>query len=174
MRRSSRPDLGPAEHVLVLRRRSRDWEPDRIPETHATPQSFCFAVCLQSTEQSGLLCSPFASEWRTQVDKQTKRLIEEIKEATRKLEAHLRGDGSSLDEWERSWKFLSDIEGRGGTVSADEFRAIGIEHGYDPRGLGGYFNGPNSAMRREPNNSRTLTDAGREYIERRRYKYGSS
>ena len=56
------------------------------------------------------------------------------------------GEEASYRRW---WSLLADVEARGGRMSADEFRELAQRHDYDPRGVGGFFSGPNSTMSRE-------------------------
>jgi hypothetical protein len=53
------------------------------------------------------------------------------------------------DAYRRWWSLLADVEARGGRMTADGFRALARRHGYDPRGVGGFFSGANATMRRE-------------------------
>lgn len=66
-------------------------------------------------------------------------------------------------EWHEMGPLMRAIAARGGRVSAEEWRALGTEHGYDPRGLGGFFKGDGATMRVD-GDSRVLTDAGRRWI----------
>jgi hypothetical protein len=56
------------------------------------------------------------------------------------------GEEESLRRW---WSLLADVEARGGRLSAEEFRELARSHGYQPRGVGGFFSGANATMRRE-------------------------
>ena len=49
-------------------------------------------------------------------------------------------------------------------MSAAEFRQLAIEHGYDPRGIGGFFGGGNATMGRT-GETVALTPHGRREID---------
>jgi hypothetical protein len=55
------------------------------------------------------------------------------------------GEEESHRRW---WSLLSDVDARGGRMSAEEFRSLAEQHGYEARGIGGFFSG-NSTMRRD-------------------------
>jgi hypothetical protein len=110
------------------------------------------------------------------VDRVTRRLIDQARSALDRLEEHLGGGEDGLDPsvpqppigqeeiWRRWWSLLSAVAARGGTMDATEFRRLGVEHGYDPRGLGGFFGGQNATMRRE-GETVELTASGRHWNE---------
>ncbi len=68
------------------------------------------------------------------------------------------------DSYRRWWSLLADVEGRGGTMSADEFRDLAQRHGYDPRGVGGFFSGPTSTMSRD-GDTVAITPRGRREVQ---------
>ena len=71
------------------------------------------------------------------------------------------GEEASYRRW---WSLLADVEARGGRMSADEFRELAQRHDYDPRGVGGFFSGPNSTMSRE-GDTVELTPRGRREVQ---------
>lgn len=66
------------------------------------------------------------------------------------LEAGERGSAAVRRRPERYLRVLVDVYERGGRhgVDADEWSAIGQRHGYDRRGLGGFFTGGRAPLRR--------------------------
>jgi hypothetical protein len=60
-----------------------------------------------------------------------------------------------------------------GDVSAEEWSRLGRQHGYDPRGLGGFFVGSTPLMASE-GDRRKLTSDGRRFIERWRGDFGTN
>jgi hypothetical protein len=65
----------------------------------------------------------------------------------------------------KMWRLLKAIEGSGGDVSTDEWSRLGVDHGYDPRGLGGFFRGTEPMMGSQ-GARRVLTENGRRFIAR--------
>jgi hypothetical protein len=59
-----------------------------------------------------------------------------------------------------------------GDMSADEWSRLGRQHGYDPRGLGGFFQGQQPLMGRQ-GKRRVLTEHGRRFIERWRADFAA-
>ncbi len=55
-----------------------------------------------------------------------------------------------------------------GSLPQDVARTLAIQEGYDPRGVGGFYQG--TAILRKDNELRTLTDAGREFFEENRHQ----
>jgi hypothetical protein len=66
-------------------------------------------------------------------------------------------------EYRRTWRFLNELLERGGTATAQELSNIARRNGYDPRGIGGFYNGPSAALRRD-GNQRELSDAGKRFV----------
>jgi hypothetical protein len=66
------------------------------------------------------------------------------------LEREHRPRGETRDRPERYLRVLVDVYDRGGRpgVKAEAFYAIGKGHGYDRRGLGGFFTGTRAPLRR--------------------------
>jgi len=79
-------------------------------------------------------------------------------------------------QWRRStakqWALLNALaRDHGGDVGAEEWARLGRQHGYDPRGLGGFFVGREQLMARQ-GARRVLTDHGQRFIERWRVDFG--
>jgi hypothetical protein len=53
-------------------------------------------------------------------------------------------DSPSAAWFGRMGGVLSEIEDLGSEVSVEDLREIGIRHGYDPRGMGGFLSGYSS------------------------------
>ena len=68
-------------------------------------------------------------------------------------------------EEEKRWRSLRPFELRDNDVGAEEWTKLGIEHGYDPRGLGGFFQGSQPSMGAQ-GARRVLTIHGQRFIER--------
>lgn len=68
------------------------------------------------------------------------------------------------ESYRRRWSLLAEVEARGGRMSADEFRDLAQAHDYDPRGVGGFFSGPNSTMSRD-GDTVELTPRGRREVQ---------
>jgi hypothetical protein len=66
---------------------------------------------------------------------------------------------------EKQWSLLKAVRERGGDLGSDEWGALGASHGYDPRGLGGFFRGAEQLMASQ-GERRVLTEHGRRFIER--------
>jgi len=110
------------------------------------------------------------------VDRIALKLIREARAALDRLEAHLDRDTAEQDPdvprppagqeetWRRWWSLLSTVAANGGTMDANDFRALAVEHGYDPRGIGGFFGGQNSTMRRT-DDTVELTARGRREVD---------
>ncbi len=83
------------------------------------------------------------------------------------LERRQRPRGEPGERPERYLRVLVDVYDRGGQlgVDADLFAAIGKEHGYDRRGLGGFFTGTRAPLRRGDDRI-TLTAQGEYLIDR--------
>jgi hypothetical protein len=75
-----------------------------------------------------------------------------------------KADSNADFEIERWTRALTMVKDAGGTVTGKEWRAILIACGYDTRGGGGFYVGANASMRREADDSRVLTDAGKGYL----------
>lgn len=81
-------------------------------------------------------------------------------------EAPSPADPQWLRDIGKQWRLLRALaEEHDGDVGADEWSRLGREHGYDPRGLGGFFAGSRPLMGRQ-GERRVLTTHGRRFIER--------
>jgi hypothetical protein len=72
-------------------------------------------------------------------------------------------------DYAKMWRLLKAVELAGGDVGIGEWSRLGAEHGYDPRGLGGFFRGDAQMMAAETGTlgaRRVLTDHGRRFIAR--------
>jgi hypothetical protein len=73
----------------------------------------------------------------------------------------------------KQWGLLNSLAAdHGGDVGAEEWSRLGRQHGYDPRGLGGFFVGSHPLMARQ-GERRVLTEHGRRFIERWRGDFGA-
>ena len=72
-------------------------------------------------------------------DRRIETLLRRAEESLAALRAHLQEEETeppSAAWFGRMGGVLSEIEDRGGEVSVQDLREIGIRHGYDPRGMG--------------------------------------
>jgi hypothetical protein len=76
--------------------------------------------------------------------------VSRIERGLNELEASERGAGATRRRPERYLRVLIDVYERGGRHGVDpvEWAAIGNRHGYDRRGLGGFFTGGRAPLRR--------------------------
>lgn len=103
------------------------------------------------------------------MDEKTLRKLKLMRDELTDIIARAEADstnGAPDTEWRRWFRrmgaVLNDVERAGGTVSRDEWRAIGLRHNYDPRGLAGFYTGNDPSMVRDPaTDERRLTDRGR-------------
>jgi len=73
----------------------------------------------------------------------------------------------------KQWGLLNALAtDHGGDVGSDEWARLGRAHGYDPRGLGGFFVGAQPLMASQ-GSRRVLTEHGRRFIERWRGDFGA-
>lgn len=96
------------------------------------------------------------------MDARANTLLKRAEQAIADLRAHL--DETTPEpgwrrEEERIGSVLADVHRRGGRLSVDEWRDIGLAHGYDPRGLAGFFTGRMPSMRSD-GDDRVLTARG--------------
>jgi hypothetical protein len=71
-----------------------------------------------------------------------------------------------LRDTAKQWKLLSALAtDHNGDVGSEEWSRLGREHGYDPRGLGGFFVGSQPIMASQ-GARRVLTSHGHRFIER--------
>jgi hypothetical protein len=79
-----------------------------------------------------------------------------------------------LKDTARQWRLLNDFAANhGGDLGRDAWGRLGRQHGYDPRGLGGFFVGSQPLMASQ-GERRVLTEHGRRFIERWRGDFGAS
>lgn len=74
-------------------------------------------------------------------------------------------------EYARIWRLLHAVRQAGGDLSAEEWARLGTAHGYDPRGLGGFFRGGEPMMEMQEDR-RVLTEHGVRFIERWERDFG--
>jgi hypothetical protein len=98
------------------------------------------------------------------------RLLQAASEETRRTRLSL---GTSLDSGERWGRMmlavLEDLDGRGGEVSRRDFLEMGERHGYNHRGMAGYYQ---VLVEQAPHLMTGLTPAGRERLRLLREQYG--
>ena len=103
--------------------------------------------------------------------------LRRAEESVAALRTHLERGGAespSAAWFERMGSVLSEIEDRGGEVSVGDLRAIGIRHGYDPRGMGGFLSGLSPSLERDHPDRRVrrLTELGKKRAAHWRDLYG--
>jgi hypothetical protein len=111
------------------------------------------------------------------LDRAARRSIVKARELLDRAESRLDRGGPAADlpagplppageeeSYRRRWALLAEVEARGGRMSADEFRDLAQQHEYDPRGVGGFFSGPNSTMSRD-GDTVELTPRGRREVQ---------
>ncbi len=77
-----------------------------------------------------------------------------------------------LKDTAKQWGLISAAaDVNEGDLGADEWSRLGRKHGYDPRGLGGFFQGAQPLMARQ-DSRRVLTQHGRRFIERWQADFG--
>lgn len=76
--------------------------------------------------------------------------VSRIERALNELEANDRASAMVRRRPERYLRVLLDVYERGGRhgVGSEEWAAVGQRHGYDRRGLGGFFTGGRAPLRR--------------------------
>ncbi|MEJ7656619.1 MAG: hypothetical protein WKF33_06295 [Thermoleophilaceae bacterium] len=78
-----------------------------------------------------------------------------------------------LRDTAKQWGLLNALAtDHGGDVGSEEWARLGRQHGYDPRGLGGFFVGSQPLMASQ-GARRVLTEHGRRFIERWRGDFGT-
>jgi hypothetical protein len=74
-----------------------------------------------------------------------------------------------VPEWrhvyKKRWRLLKAVDESGSDIGADEWGRLGRDQGYDPRGLGGFFQGSEPMMAKQ-GARRVLTAHGHRFIER--------
>jgi hypothetical protein len=82
-------------------------------------------------------------------------------------------DPQWLRDTAKQWGLLNALAtDHAGDVSREKWSRLGRQHGYDPRGLGGFFVGSRPLME-SAGDRRVLTDHGRRHIERWRSEFGA-
>lgn len=99
-------------------------------------------------------------------DRRVEALLRRAEESIAALRAHLEEaetEPPSAAWFDRMGGVLSEIEDRGGEVSVEELREIGVRHGYDPRGMGGFLSGLSPSLERDHPDRRVrrLTELGK-------------
>ena len=99
-------------------------------------------------------------------DRRLETLLRRAEESVAALRAHLEKqekESPSAAWFGRMGGVLSEIEDRGGEVSVEDLREIGIRHGYDPRGMGGFLSGLSPSLERDhpDRHVRRLTELGK-------------
>lgn len=75
-------------------------------------------------------------------------------------------DPQWLRDTARQWGLLNAVaETNNGDLAAQQWSRLGRQHGYDPRGLGGFFQGSQPLMASQ-GERRVLTTHGRRFIDR--------
>ena len=96
--------------------------------------------------------------------RQLKRIRRELDELIEKAE---RENGAPPDTEYNRWfrrvgSVLNAVEQAGGSVTVDQWRQIGLDHGYDPRGLAGFYTGKDPSMKRDSDSDvRYVTERGK-------------
>jgi hypothetical protein len=112
-------------------------------------------------------------------DRRLEALLRRAEESVAALRAHLEEEETappSAAWFGRMGGVLSEIEDRGGEVSVEDLREIGIRHGYDPRGMGGFLSGMSPSLERDHPDRRVrrLTDLGKKRAAHWRDLYGEA
>lgn len=101
------------------------------------------------------------------MDNVTLRRLKKMRDDLSALIARAEGSGGGLEQthwhvwFRRAGGVLNDVDQAGGVVDAETWRQIGIDSGYDPRGLAGFYTGKDPSMRRDPDTElRHLTERG--------------
>jgi hypothetical protein len=99
-------------------------------------------------------------------DRRLETLVRRVEESVAALRAHLEEEETeprSAAWFGRMGGVLSEMEDRGGEVSVEDLREIGVRHGYDPRGMGGFLSGLSLSLDRDHPDRRVrrLTELGK-------------
>jgi hypothetical protein len=110
-------------------------------------------------------------------DRRLETLVRRVEESIAALRAHLQDEETEppTAAWfGRMGGVLSEIEDRGGEVSVEDLREIGVRHGYDPRGMGGFLSGLSPSLERDHPDRRVrrLTELGKKRAAHWRELYG--
>lgn len=98
------------------------------------------------------------------MDKATLGKLKRIRDEMVTLVANLESEVQET-EWERWFRragaVMNEVDEAGGVVDKDKWKEIGIRHGYDPRGLAGFYTGHDPSMERDAEtDERKLTARG--------------
>lgn len=101
---------------------------------------------------------------RGAVLRRLKKTREELSVVIADIEAA--GEGQPETHWHvwfrRAGAVLNQVDAEGGVVDSFRWREIGVDLGYDPRGLAGFYTGNDPSMRRDAKSDlRYLTERGR-------------
>ena len=112
-------------------------------------------------------------------DRRLDTLLRRAEESVAALRAHLETQEMkppSAAWFGRMGGVLSEIEDRGGEVSVEDLREIGIRHDYDPRGMGGFLSGISPSLERDHPDRRVrrLTELGKKRAAHWRDLYGEA
>lgn len=110
-------------------------------------------------------------------DRRLDTLLRRAEESVAALRAYLEEEETeppSAAWFRRMGGVLSEIEDRGGEVSVEDLREIGIRHGYDPRGMGGFLSGISPSLERDHPDRRVrrVTELGKKRAAHWRDLYG--
>lgn len=97
--------------------------------------------------------------------------LKRLKKLRDELTAVIDAEGRSAEDsppthwhvwFHRAGGVLNEVDQAGGAVDKEKWREIGLNLGYDPRGLAGFYTGNDPSMRRDPDtDERQLTERGR-------------
>lgn len=102
------------------------------------------------------------------------RLLREMERNISELRAHLieaQPESGWMTWFRRSGGFLAAMDQRGGRLHHTEISDLAREHGYDPRGLAGFYGGAQRSLARD-GDDRVLTEIGRRNAEQWRRLFG--
>src|SRR5262245_17382428 len=94
----------------------------------------------------------------------TARALRNVEKAVAELREALNAEDPEVAAEVRWRRLLTKVEDAGGAVTPNQWRDMGLACGYDARGLGGFYRGSNASMRSNPNGTRSLTTAGKNYL----------
>lgn len=97
------------------------------------------------------------------------RLLKVTADETRRLRISLGLDEDPGDRWARMmYAVLDELDRLGGEVPRRAFLELGEKHGYNHRGMAGFYH---VLVAPTPHGKTQLTDAGRERLKRLRDRY---
>ena len=99
------------------------------------------------------------------------RLLRAAVDEARSAREDLGADHDGNDRWARMmFAVLDQLEHEGGVVGRQRFLEIGEEHGYNHRGMAGFYQ---QLVEQGPNFTTRLTNGGRKRLEVLRERYAS-